>query len=177
MKSLGLYITNFTLFFLLTLLLCSIQSSFLFQLFSTKISPLLWIPTLIFWNIYKSPRQALFMTYTISAVVVSFSQSDVLGEVLLVHTVIYGLSLYANKHLQGSGILFFVLISGLAASAFPLLHSLTLFILEDKSVFSFQFFDWIIQALFTALTSFFLFPLFKSVDQWTQQKTMEMHQA
>jgi cell shape-determining protein MreD len=169
MKERLLLLANVALFAFATLLLASIQTSLWFQIFGSFRGPALWIPVLIYIALFRSTLEAIFFSYLIGF---ALSTMTAMPEGILI-TICLGLTLATQlfkRRIFWSSSSYYMMVCGLAALIFHLLHWGVSYVLGDHPVTSPQVMDWLIEALLTPLAAPPLFPVFRWFDRITDRE-------
>ena len=169
MKELFLIFGNYFLFLLSAALLITFQNSLWFQVVgSFPPPPHMWMPILIYWTLYRKPRETLIMTYLLTFLI-SNSTVMPLSLLLLVNLFLTGIGYYLKLHIYWSSIPYFILLSASGTLLLPMLYFLVSWLLGEKTFQDPHVFEWIIKSLLTALISFPLYKLFLWFDSLTHK--------
>lgn len=169
MKSVVYLLNNVIAFLLVTLLLVSSQTSLWLQLFGYFPPPNSWIPTLMFFVIYRNWKEGLILTLIITSAVSTLSASPFvlfLGS----NIVIYFLARLGKHRIYWTGPTYFMGLCATATAAFPFVYLMLSWVWEKSPVRDFEFFESIIRALLTALLALPTYYLFLFIDEKTDKK-------
>jgi hypothetical protein len=145
------------------------QTSLWLNIFGFIPPPYFLIPVIVYWTLYRSKFEAVFMTYLISISIIGFS-SVTLFMNFIGHLCVFGTSYSLKDRVLWSGPNSFML--GCLISAFAL-QPITFIVsqfFELNPMAEFLFWDWLIRSLLTALVSYPLFFIFSACDKWTQKE-------
>ena len=166
MRELSLVISNYIVFILICFLLTGIQTSLWLQLFGYFPGPILWIPVLNYWAFNRSPMEAIIMSYLI-VFILSTMTGMPLGIIFISVLACYGIIFLLKDRVLWSGPSHFTLSTAITGYSLPIIILVTSWSLENQPVTDFQFFNWILSPLLTALFSLFLYPVFIIFDRLT----------
>lgn len=170
MKGKSKIFVNYILFALTTLLLTGLQTSLWPNYMGGFPAPHIWIPTLVYWSLYRSTTETVLMTYLISLIVAPMTAMP-LGLLIFTNMlIVIGVLIFKIKFYQ-AGPLYYAF--NVAAMTFCFVPSflITTFLL-DNLYFSpnIEFFDWIIKTILTTMFSLPLHSLFSFYDSYTSKE-------
>ncbi len=160
---------NFTLFILSAALGCAFQTSLWMQVFGTFSTPQMWIPFAVYWSLYRSPLEAVAMIYGLTILATSFSGVPFSVFLIALCGTHIALSFLKQRILWGSAT-FFMLASGGASVAFPVLHLIVSWIVEERPIHRPEIFTWLLSVLLNMLLSLPLLRLFNWFDSLTHKE-------
>lgn len=169
MREIGLITANYSVFTLASLTLAALQCSLWLQFFGYFPAPHVWLPTLVYWTLYRNLGESLVMVY-ILAFVASPLTAMPLGILLFTHICLFLVVLLIKHRFYWVGSVYFMIISGVLAALFPLFHLLFSWLFESTPITDFQFFQWIMRGLLTALVALPFFRLFRWMDRITHKE-------
>lgn len=168
MREFALLTSNYVLFALLTAIVASLQSSLWLQLFGYFPAPYLWLAILNYWVMFRSPTKAVVMTYIAAYVLFSMTGMP-LNMVFAVLLVNFGFLYFLKDRVLWAGPTQFMLACAASALHLPLTVGICSIFLETSTSVHFNFFDWIMSCLLTALFSLPFYHVFVLLDRFTQQ--------
>ncbi|RME14627.1 MAG: hypothetical protein D6797_08410 [Bdellovibrio sp.] len=168
-KTLSLAFLNYALFALLILVFTGFQTSLWMYVMGYFPSPQFWLSILVFWSIYRSPKESLIMAYLISLLVAPFSAIP-LKTLLMVHFCLFFLIFFIRHRIYWEGVTFMMFLTFWICLAFPFIHFLMSFILEPSPLHKIEFFDWTLRAILTTLLTPPLFYLYVFIDRMTKKR-------
>lgn len=170
MREASLVVSNYIVFLLLCFLLTGIQASLWLQLFGYFPGPILWIPILNYWAFHRRPIEAVIMAYFI-VYILSTMTGMPLSIIFVSVLACYLLIFLLKDRVLWSGPSHFTLSTAISAYTLPFVILVTSWAFEDQPIVDFQFFNWILSPLITALISLFLYPVFIILDRLTAKGT------
>lgn len=160
---------NYTLFIGFALLATAIQCSAWPQFLGTFPAPQLWITVLVYWLLYRDPFEGMIMTYLVTAL--ASTQSALPFSLFIsVVLILYGLVFLVKQRIYWAGSGFFVMMTGVCAVAFHLVHLALSHAVETSPILSPEIYYWIISSLLTMLFSLALYHLFYFFDVITKKE-------
>ncbi|HVK61377.1 MAG TPA: hypothetical protein VM432_07495 [Bdellovibrionales bacterium] len=157
---------NIALFLFATLVLGTIQTSLWFQVFGYFPSPALWLPCLVYVALYRSTLESIIYSYLTAFVLSSLTAMP--EGVLMINCL--GLSLATQifkRRFYWTAASYAMLVCGLGAILFHLLHLTTTFFIGDTPLTSPSIINWLVESLLTPLAAPLLFPVFRWFDHVT----------
>ena len=170
MREVGLLFSNYLFFTILSCALGAMQSSLWFHVFGFAPAPNLWLFVLVYWTLYRSPTEAVIMTYLSTLVLASMSGIP-LQMSFLVCLSIFGSIYLLRDRVLWSGVNSFMLACGLSSLSLPIFTFLWSWVVETPPLSDFHFFDWVLRPLLTSAFALPFYYLFCWVDQWTHKET------
>lgn len=159
-------LTNSTLFLLVILLLSSLQVTLWFQSFGHFPPAHFWLPALVYWSLYRSVSMGLLMVYLCSLAISSLTALPI-GFLITLNLCVLGFCQAIKTRIYWRGSTYFMMICALSATLFPIFHLILSWSLEDTPITQFDFFDWLMRPLWTALVALPLYSLFAWLDKVT----------
>lgn len=169
MREKALLFSNYLLFIFFTLLLLGIQSTLWLLVFGDFPPAHFWVPTIVFWAIYRNFFEGVTMTYLITMVICSYSVAP-LGLMLFINSTCFALIYLLRTRLYWPGTTFIMLANGVFALAHPIVHYSFSHGFETTPIQDFLFFEWALRALLTTLLSLVIYPIFLTIDRITQKE-------
>lgn len=169
MKELGFLASNYLAFLLVSSILVSLQSSLWPQLLGVLPSPQLWIPTLVFWTLYRRTFEGLVMVYLITALVCGASAVP-LGILLAINIILFISIYFVKQRIFFEGPIFFMLTCGATSLAFPLLHLIISWIFETNPIVHVKIITWTLSSLLTMLCAMALHRFYEWIDRTTHKE-------
>ena len=160
---------NIGIFTFMVLFLATVQTSLWFQIFGYFPGPALWVTVLVYVSLFRSTLETVLFAYLTAFIL---STMTAMPEGLLMITCL-GLALSAQvlKHrIYWAGASYSMMVCGLGALFFHLLHCLASFFIGDQPVTNPQVIDWLIEALLTPLAAPILFPVYHWLDRITNRE-------
>ncbi|MCH2534777.1 MAG: hypothetical protein MK008_10085 [Bdellovibrionales bacterium] len=166
MKDQTKLIKNFAFFLSTLLILTTLETSLWMQVFGTFPSPSFWIPVLVYWSIYRSHKQGLFMAY-LMAFIISPLTALPLGMFLLTNLVLFEIAFFVRSRFYQPGVIYFTLVCGLITFSLPIVLLLLSWLIENKPLKDLQVFALFMKPLLTMLVCIPLSYLFMYFDDKT----------
>lgn len=112
-----LYLLNALLIVLATLILCSFQTTFWFQVIGGVTAPLLWLLVFLYMTLYRTRIEAIFINYALAVVISPFTSMGLgtLWAITLIYTL--GVSI-VKERVFWPGTRYFVAAGALSTIAF-----------------------------------------------------------
>lgn len=168
MREISLVVGNYLLFLLAIYLLLAFQSSIWFQLFGHFPSPVMWLPIMAYWTLNRNIYEGIAMVYLVTFVMASMSTIP-LGLCLAVNMTLFGMAYFIKRRIYWPGVTYYMLVCGIGASLFPVLHLVYSLIFEMKSLNEFSFFHWIVGSFMTSVVALPLFAAFSLLDRLSKK--------
>ena len=169
MREIGLIAANYVLFLFLTIALSAAQSSLWFHVFGSSPAPYLWLIVGCYWVLTRNFVEATVMVYLTTFIFVTMSGLP-LNLAFIVNISVYLVIFALKDRVLWSGNFSFMLASAISAGILPIFVFLYSFLLADRALNDFLFFEWIIRSLLTAIASIPLYYLFSFIDKITLSK-------
>lgn len=169
MREFGVLLLNYGLFALAAVVLASLQSSLWLQFFGYFPAPHAWIPLLCYWTLYRRPLEGIVMVYLITLVASALTVMP-LGMLLLSNIFLFGVGYLIKQRFQWSGSVQFMFVCGFLTFIFPILHLALSWLFESSPIIDFQFFQWLMRTLLTALVALPCYRLFIWFDKISQRE-------
>lgn len=150
------------------LVLVGAQTSLWLQLFGHFPTPSLWLPTLVYWTIYRSPKEGLFMIYVISVILSPLTVLP-LGVILLINTCLFFVGLIIKSRFYQPGPVYYSMLTGFIVFMFPAFHTIFSWTFFNNPLKETFFFLWILKPLLTMLFCFPLHLLYVFYDDLTEK--------
>lgn len=164
-----LIIANALLFLGSGFMALGFQCSLWLQTLGSTPPPLMWIPYLVYFSLYRHRTESLLAAYTIAAVMAGFSVMP-LGPLLVCLLLIYfGIDMFKQRIFWG-GVSFFAPVVGAVAVVFPILNLILSWLFDKNPIHELGILNTILSALFTTLVSFPLYSFFCRIDAWTRKE-------
>ena len=164
-----LALTNYLTFLILTIALTSLQCSLWLQFFGYFPSPYMWIPTLVYWALYRRIHEGLLMCYMLVITTVSLSSIPI-SLFLFLNLIFYALAILIKQRIYWNGPTYLMLISGITSMTLTFFHFILSWILETKPIVDPEILDGILSGLFTSLVSLPLYYIFAKIDHVTNKE-------
>lgn len=162
-------IANYLMFLLVTTLLTSLQTSLWLQILGSFPAPQMWAPPLVYWCLYRQPRESIIMVYIVSALSAALTAMPI-SLILLTNMGLF-VAIYLFKcRIYWSGPLFFMLVVGGFNILLPVIHIILSWTSEKNPITDPQIFEWIISTLLTMLVALPLFHLYSWFDAVTHKE-------
>lgn len=169
MREISFFLGNYFFFLATTALLASMECSLWLQVFGDSPGPNLWVPTLVFWSLYRRAEEGVIMIYILTLLLAALSAIN--GSLfLLINMSIYAVLVLLKQRIYTSGALYFMLLCGTVSFAFPLLHTLFSWSFENNPVTNPAWFHWALEPLLTMLIALPLYALFRLFDRLTHKQ-------
>ncbi|MCB0366874.1 MAG: hypothetical protein H6624_00675 [Bdellovibrionaceae bacterium] len=169
MRELGFFLGNYLLFLAITALLAGLECSLWLQLFGDFPGPNLWVPTLVFWSLYRRAEEGVPMIYLLTLLLGSLTATSG-GIFLLVNVTLFAVMFVLKQRIYTSGATNFMLICGAASFSVPLLHTLFSWGYEDNPLTNPAWFHWALEPLLTMLAALPLLQIFYLFDHLTHKE-------
>jgi hypothetical protein len=164
-----LFIGNFLLFFIAGFLAVGLQCSLWLQTLGSTPAPLLWLPFLVYFTLYRYRFESIFGVYMISLIASSFSALP-FGLMLLTNILLaFGIHLFKER-IYWSGAGFFALMVAGASFVYPIVMIIISWLFDKNPIRTIHIFSPVLIALLTTLSSFPMYSLFMSFDRWTRKE-------
>lgn len=140
---------NWFLLAIVTILFCSFQTTFWFQVVGGIPAPLLWLNVVLYVILFRRPLESILINYALALVLVPFTSMGIgmLWAILLV----LSLSVtFVKKRIFWPGVRYFIIASFGITLAYHL-TSVTLSHIFEANAVSWNFFSRILELLFTPL--------------------------
>ena len=170
MRAEGLFvIANALLFLISGFAALGFQCSLWLQTLGSTPPPLMWVPFLVYFSLYRHRIESILAVYVLCAVLSGFSAMP-LGLLLVAQIIIYfGIDMFKQRIFWG-GASFFAPVVGAVAVIFPLLNLALSWLFDKNPVRELGLFTNILSALFTVLVSFPMYSFFGRIDTWTHKE-------
>ena len=170
MKEAFLLISNYILFLITTGILVTFQSSFWFEIFGSFPTPYTWVPVLIYWTLYKEPKETLIMLYLVTFLI-STSTTMPLSLLLVAHLLLYGLGFFLKFHIYWSSTYYFLLFSIGGTLLLPPFYFILSMLLgfNEKRIYHFHLFEWLITSILTTFLALPFYKVFRFFDKVTKR--------
>ncbi len=161
---------NYFLFYLSAIALTCFQVSLWPKYAGNIPAPHFWIPVLTYWNLYRSPKEGLIMSYLLSLLLAPLTVIP-LGMIMFINTIFVIVVLAFKNRFYQPGPIYFSMSVGLITFLFVPVRYMISFVL-DNAHFTLQihFFDWIFTTLLTTLAALPLYTIFMFFDALTQKE-------
>lgn len=170
MKSSSKTFLNYLLFSITALAFTGLQTSLWSNYLGNFPAPHIWIPTLVYWCLYRSPKETIIMTYIVSLIISPMTALP-LGLFIFTNIIIAIFILIFKIKFYQTGPIYFALNVGAATFLFVPVFLLTIFLLDNNNFSSnILFFEWIMKTLLTTLFSLPLHALFTFFDSYTNKE-------
>lgn len=167
-RELSLQIVNYLVFLVLALLLAALQTSLWLQLFGWFAAPYFWLTILVFWVLYRSPIESIFMIYLISFVMAAFTARPF--SHLLAANILTALGLiYAQKRVYWAGSTFYMLACGGGTILFFVVGLLLSWRYDPNPMKDPLLFSRLLSILLTMLVSLPLHWIYTAIDHLTNK--------
>lgn len=169
MKEISKFLGNYFLFLVTTTLLAGMECSLWLQVFGDTPGPNFWIPTLVFWSLYRRSEEGVIMVYLLTLLLSAFTSLP--GSLfLLCNMTLFSGLLMIRQRIYTSGAIYFMLLCGGASFGFYLIHFGLSWIYDSNPVTSPAWFHWLLEPLFTILVALPLLKIFYWFDHLTNKE-------
>lgn len=144
MREVSLFIGNYILFLIVSALLAGTECSLWLQVFGDSQALTLWIPTLVFWSLYRKPEEGMIMVYLITLLLSPLTSLHNSYFLVCNMTLFAGL-LVIRQRIYTSGAIYFTLLCGAASFSFYFIHLLYSWVLDSNPVYSLSWFNWFLE--------------------------------
>ncbi|MCB0421397.1 MAG: hypothetical protein KDD61_10400 [Bdellovibrionales bacterium] len=169
MKTFFYLLSNVGSFLFVTLVLAASQTSLWMQLFGFFPPPNSWVPTLMFFVIYRNAKEGIALTLFTSLAVSTMTVSPTF-LFLVTSLSVYLIARYAKHRIFWTGPTYFMGLCAFSSAIFPILYLVFSLIWEKSPVHDFAFFESIVRSLLTALLALPVYYLFLFIDTKTNKK-------
>jgi len=168
LKNQSLVLANYGLHLIFALFIAALQCSLWMQIFGSFPAPHFWLPTLVYWSIYRDLGEGLIMTYLLTIFLASLTALP-LGLFFFINLSLFLTSYFSRKRFYWSGTSFFMMNSALMTFLFVVFHFIFSWSLEKNPIQELLFFQWIMKPLLTALSAFFFHRFLIWMDTITEK--------
>src|SRR4030067_3080111 len=149
MREIGLLLSNYLLFTIMSCLLAAMQSSLWLHIFGFSPAPNLWLLVFNYWTLYRSPAEAVIMSYISTLILVSMSGIP-LQMGFAVNLSLLGSIYMLRDRVLWSGVNSYILACGLSSVLLPIYTFVWSWVFETPPLSDFHLFDIALRPLLTA---------------------------
>lgn len=162
-----LQLLNWFLLTLLSILLCSFQTTFWFQVVGSVSAPQLWLLILLYVALHRKLLEAILLNYFLTLVISPFTSMGLgmLWTLSLLFT--FGVG-FAKQRVFWPGTRYFILASFLATLSFQIIFYFTSYLLESNRL-EIHLWSRVLELFFTCLWAAPVYWLLSYVDQISER--------
>jgi len=162
-----LHLLNAALLILATLILCSFQTTFWYQVVGSVAAPMLWLLVFLYVTLYRKRSEAIFINYALAVVISPFTSMGI-GTLWMI-TLFYTLAVsIVKERVFWPGTRYFIAASALSTLAFHIISWLLSRTIEANPIGS-QLGPRLLELIFTPLWAAPVYWLFSFIDQISER--------
>jgi len=160
----NLLFRNYLVHALLLILLTSLQTSFWMMWLGSLPPPYFWMPTVVYFFIYRSLRESTGIFY-FAAIVIAAQSVAPTGITLLSMAMVYLFNDGLKRRFYWPSISYFVFAVGASAFLFGPLSLLFSRFFDSRPVTYIPWFTYVLSPVMTSLSALILFPILTWIDE------------
>jgi hypothetical protein len=160
---------NYLTYFILVLLLTSLQSSLWFQVFGSIPSPQIATIIIVYWAIYRNFIEGIIFCYLIAISTVALSAVS-LNIYLLLCVSLFLTAKLIKQRVYWLGATYLMLTTFIVSTSLPFFHFFYSLAFEKNPMTDLEFLDSVLSSLLTALFALPFFFFFQKLDQVTKKE-------
>ena len=160
---------NYLFFIAFTALVVAFQCSMWFQFLGNFPAPQLWIPTLIFWFLYRDPVEGMFMTYLICGLLTTQTSLPI-SQFLIICLLLFGFVYLIKQRIYWSGGSFYTILCGACCFLFFVFELALSYMMEANPITRPQIFAWLTSPILTMIFALPLYFLFHFIDRFSKKE-------
>lgn len=164
-----LIVLNIVLTLLMALFGLVLQSTVWYQFFGNFPAPLFWLPTIVYFCLYRRPLEGVLLAYIVALMLTSFTSTP-LGVLLFVALGIFTLILVLKQRIYFPGKNYYLVVSLVAGFSFHIFQIIFSSIFNDQPQALIA--DRIIQILLTPVAALPLYYLHSWIDKITSRESL-----
>ncbi|NQZ02617.1 MAG: hypothetical protein HRT45_18300 [Bdellovibrionales bacterium] len=164
MRENALVAANYFVFLLITAILVAFQCALWFQFLGSFPPPQMWIPTLVFWFLYREPIEGVAMAYLLSGLLAT-QTSLPFSSFLTLNLLLFAVAFLLKQRFYWAGVSFYTSLCGACTFLFLVFEYLLIRLLDSDFTGFPEVLSWLLTPLLTMAFALPLYFLFHSLDK------------
>jgi hypothetical protein len=164
MRDNALIAGNYIAFLLITAVLVAFQCALWFQFLGSFPPPQMWIPTLVFWFLYREPIEGVIMAYLLSGLLAT-QTSLPFSSFLTLNLLLFAVAFLLKARFYWAGASFYTSLCGACTFLFLAFEFLLAAVMDQGPVAFPELLAWLISPLLTMAFALPLYYLFHALDK------------
>jgi len=169
MREKSLVVSNYVGYLLGTALMVAFQCAMWFQFLGTFPSPQLWIPSMVFWFLYRDPLEGMIMMYLLCGLL-STQTSLPFSSFLIICSALFIIVLLIKQRFYWSGGSFYTVLCGAFCFSFFLFEYIGSHLFEPNPIAMPSLWSWFVSPILTMIFALPLYFLFHSFDRFSHKE-------